>query len=59
MSVTLATVFTTAAGAADHAGLRPVEMPMSAVAFGVTALVIWVVLLLVTFAFRSYGTRHD
>lgn len=59
MSVTLANVVIAAAGAAEHSGHRENALPMSPEAFGITALVIWVVTLLVTFAFRSYGTRHD
>lgn len=44
----------TAAEAAEHAN----ELPFSPVVFGVGAFVGLVAMLLITYAFRSVGTRH-
>lgn len=51
--MTLALVAKTAEDAAAH------ELPVPPWAFGVGALVAFLVLLLITFAFKSVGTRHD
>lgn len=56
MSFTLAAAFAAQAAEGEHVVN---ELPMPPIAFGVTALVIFAVLLLVTFSFRSVGTRHD
>lgn len=58
MSLALAAAFTSAAvEEAEHAHVVN-ELPMSPVAFGVVAMVAWIVLLGITFCFRSVGTRH-
>jgi len=47
-------VIAAAEGAAEHAN----ELPFSPVVFGAGAFVGLVALLLITYAFRSVGTRH-
>lgn len=56
MSYTLAAVFTAASEEAEHAAHA---LPMPAHWFGIIALGALLFLLLITFAFRSVGTRHD
>jgi hypothetical protein len=53
MTYTLAAVFTAEAEKAAHN-----ELPMSPEMFGIVGLVVFAFLLLVTFAFKSVGTRH-
>ncbi len=53
MTYTLAAVFMAEAEKAVHN-----ELPVSPVVFGVVGLVTFAFLLLVTFAFKSVGTRH-
>ncbi len=55
MSYTLAAVALAAEPAAEHTN----SLPMAPLAFGITSLVIWAVLLLITFSFKSVGSRHD
>ncbi|WP_168217004.1 MULTISPECIES: hypothetical protein [Micrococcales] len=44
---------------AETAAEHTTELPFSPVVFGITAFGVLLALLLVTFAFRSVGTRHD
>lgn len=53
MTQTLAAAFTAATEHAEHA------LPMPAYWFGIIALASLMFLLLITWAFRSVGTRHD
>ena len=44
---------------AEGEELAPVALPMPAEAFGITALVLIAVLLMVTFSFKNMAHRHD
>lgn len=50
--------FAHVAAAAAEEGEHLKELPIPPVAFGLLAVVAFAALLLVTFAFRSVGTRH-
>jgi hypothetical protein len=43
---------------ADAAEKPPRHLPMPPEAFGILALVSFIVLLIITYAFRSSGTKH-
>lgn len=43
--------------AVEEAG-QATELPVPGVAVGISAMSVFVLLLLITFAFRSVGTRH-
>ncbi|MBD3779780.1 MULTISPECIES: hypothetical protein [unclassified Cellulomonas] len=45
--------------AAEAAAEQTVELPFEPVVFGIAGFGVLIALLLVTFAFRSVGTRHD
>jgi len=50
---------TAALRAAEATAEHTTDLPFSPVVFGITAFGVLIALLLVTFAFRSVGTRHD
>lgn len=45
--------------AAEAAAEHTTELPFSPVVFGIVGFGVLIALLLVTYAFRSVGTRHD